>query len=41
MRVVIVTMLNIEGIRVSSCGKVFVRDRDFNDGSIFAVAVVA
>ncbi|MCM3395969.1 hypothetical protein [Cytobacillus oceanisediminis] len=41
MRVVIETMLNIEGIRGSSRGEFFVRDRDFKDDPNFAVAVVA
>jgi hypothetical protein len=41
MRVVIETMLNIEGIRGSSRGEFFVRDRDFKDDLNFAVAVLA
>lgn len=41
MRVVIETMLNIEGIRGSSRGEFFVQDRDFRDDPNFAVAVVA
>lgn len=41
MRVVIETMLNIEGNRGSSRGEFFVRDRDFKDDPNFAVAVVA
>lgn len=41
MRVVIETMLNIEGIRGSSRGEFFVQDRDFRDDPSFAVAVVA
>ncbi|MEH6988111.1 hypothetical protein [Cytobacillus firmus] len=41
MRVVIETMLNIEGIRGSSRGDFFIRDRDFKDDPNFAVAVIA
>jgi hypothetical protein len=41
MMVIIETMLNIEGIRGSSRGEFFVRDRDFKDDPNFAVAVVA
>ncbi|WP_282140334.1 hypothetical protein [Cytobacillus oceanisediminis] len=41
MRVVIETMLNIEGNRGSSRGEFFVRDRDFKDDPNFAVAVIA
>ncbi|MCS0652039.1 hypothetical protein [Cytobacillus firmus] len=41
MRVVIETMLNIEGNRGSSRGEFFVRDRDFKDDPNFTVAVVA
>ncbi|WP_256816516.1 hypothetical protein [Cytobacillus sp. Bac17] len=41
MRVVIETMLNIEGIRGLSRGEFFVRDRDFKDDPNFAAAVVA
>ncbi len=41
MRVIIETKLNIEGIRGSSRGEFFVRDRDFKDEPNFAVAVVA
>ncbi|WP_394136873.1 hypothetical protein [Cytobacillus oceanisediminis] len=41
MRVVIETMLNIEGNRGSSRGEFFVRDREFKDDPNFTVAVVA
>jgi len=41
MRVVIETMLNIEGYRGSSRGEFFVRDREFKDDPNFGVAVVA
>jgi hypothetical protein len=41
MRVVIETILIIEGNRGSSRGEFFVRDRDFKDDPNFAVAVVA
>ncbi|MCM3404272.1 hypothetical protein [Cytobacillus oceanisediminis] len=41
MRIVIETMLNIEGNRGSSRGEFFVQDRDFKDDPNFAVTVVA
>lgn len=41
MRVIIETILNIEGIRGLSRGEFFVRDRDFTDDPNFAVAVIA
>ncbi|MCM3393725.1 MULTISPECIES: hypothetical protein [Cytobacillus] len=41
MRVVIETVLIIEGSRGSSRGEFFVRNRDFKDDPNFAVAIVA
>ncbi len=41
MRVVIETILNIEGNRGMRRGEFFVPDRDFKDDPNFAVAVVA
>ncbi len=41
MRVVIATVLNIEGNRGSSCGEFYVRDSEFKKDPDFAVAVVA